>query len=194
MKQVHSGLVTVRISDHLPIYSFLGGSKKEDGGQARDGLHRLVNEGRISRFAHDLESWTFEETRALGVEYNVARFRNEFRDLYDSAFPWVKNKKRGRDIEKPWLDNCELKTLVAEKSKLYSKKVKKGLSQVEDERLAEICREVNKTRRSLKRAYFKERLDDIKGDLRETWQVLGEALRGRTSTKRGDLCKYFEKN
>ena len=42
--------------------------------------------------------------------------------------------------------------------------------------------------------YFKEKLDEVQGDLRSTWQVLGEALKGRKSTKGGDPCKYFEKN
>ena len=135
-----------------------------------------------------------DETRAHGVEANVARFRNEFRDLYDSAFPWAKNKRKKKDEEKPWLDNQTFKDLVSEKSHLYTKKVKQGLGQNEEERLADLNREVNRARRKLKREYFKNKLDEIKGDLRATWQVLGEALRGRKSNIRGDVCRYFEKN
>ena len=40
----------------------------------------------------------------------MARFRNEFRDLYDGAFPWVKKKKSEKDEQKPWLDDDEFKT------------------------------------------------------------------------------------
>ena len=164
------------------------------GGKQRKGLHRLVNEGRIRRFRDDMQAWTFDEIRAQGIEANVARFRNEFRDLYDSAFPWVEDKKKKRDEEKPWLDDVDFKALVAEKSRLYSKKVKLGLDHAEEEELSGLCRKVNSERRRLKRHYFRDQLEEVKGDLRATWQVLGEALRGRRSTKGGDQCRYFEKS
>ena len=86
---IGSGLVTVRISDHLPVFAFVGGSVEVGGAQKEGGRRRLVNEGRIARFAEVLGSWSFDEVRALGVEENVARFRNSFRDMYDEAFPWV---------------------------------------------------------------------------------------------------------
>ena len=97
---------------------------------------------------------SLDEVRALGVEENVARFRNSFRDLYNESFPWVEVKRRKRDEEKPWLDDLEFKELVKEKERLYSRKLK-GLLEVRDrERLVEVSREVNSMRRRLKRAYF----------------------------------------
>ena len=192
-KQVESGLVTVRVSDHLPIYSFVCGDRQGGGGgEVRDGVHRLVNEGRIRRFAEDMETWAFDEIRALGAEANVGRFRNQFRDLYDSAFPWVKNKSKRKDEEKPWLNDPDFKAQVAKKSQLYSKKIKCGLCPEEEESLSKVCRDINKARRQLKRTYFKEKLEETNGDLRATWQILGEVLRGRRSTKGGESCKYFE--
>ena len=53
-----------------------------------------------------------DETRALGAETNVAKFRNEFRDLNDKSFPWAKRKQNKRDEEKPWLDEPDFKELV----------------------------------------------------------------------------------
>ena len=46
-------------------------------------------------------------------------------------------------------------------------------------RLDEVNQEVNILRRRLKRGYFDQRLGEIRGDLRATWEVLGEVLRGR---------------
>ena len=43
----------------------------------------------------------------------------------------------------------------------------------------EVSREVNRMRKRLKREYFNQRLEGIEGDLRATWEVLGEVLRGR---------------
>ena len=105
--RIESGLVTVRVSDHLPILAFVGGEREIErvpgGGQRR----RLVNEGRIARFAERLEAWSFDEVRAMGVEANVAAFRNSFRDMYDEVFPWVEEKRKKRDVEKPWLDDVD---------------------------------------------------------------------------------------
>ena len=64
------------------------------------------------------------------------------------------------------------------------------MSQIEEERLVQLSQEVS--RRRLKRAYFKEKLEEKKGDLRATWEILGEALRGRKSVRGGDVCKFFE--
>ena len=57
----------------------------------------------------------------------------------------------------------------------------------------ELNREVNRETRRLKREYFKGKLEDTKGDLRATWEVLGEALRGRRSARGSEPCKYFDK-
>ena len=159
------------------------------GGKRR---RRLVNDGRIRRFAERLEAWSFDEVRQLGVEGNVARFRNEFRDLYDESFPWVEVKRKKRDVEKPWLDDAEFKGLVEEKGRLYTRKVRGTLSEGEGRRLVEVSREVNRTRRRFKREYFDRRLEEIGGDLRATWEVLGEVLRGRRGSG-GSVCRYFRK-
>ena len=58
-----SGLVTVRVSDHLPIFAFVGGARAGGVKEEREGWRRLVNEGRIGRFAERLEGWEFDEVR-----------------------------------------------------------------------------------------------------------------------------------
>ena len=192
---VRSGLVTVRISDHLPIFALVGGERELSGVEEQGGgKRRLENEGRIARFAEELEGWDFDEERALGAEGNVAKFRNGFRDLYDAAFPWVENKKRRKDVEKPWLDEVEFKELVREKEDLYSRKIRGQLDTEGLERLGKVKSEVNSTRQRLKRAYFAQRIGEVVGDMRATWEVLGEALRGRRGRKTGATCGYFNKD
>ena len=130
--KIGSGLVTVRISDHLPVFAFIGGTGGAGSVPRVAQRRRLVNEGRILRFAERLGEWSFDEERVIGVEANVARFRNEFRDMYDEAFPWVEDKRSRRDEEKPWLDGVEFKELVKEKGELYSRKIKGLLDEGED--------------------------------------------------------------
>jgi predicted RNA-binding protein with EMAP domain len=95
----------------------------------------------------------------------------------------VMPKRKQKDRDKPWLDDPEFKVIVREKGELYSRKVK-GQERVGDrERLAEVTKEVNRTRRRLRRAYFSQRLEDKMGDAKATWEVLGEVLGGKK--KRG---------
>ena len=123
-REVASGVVTVRISDHLPVFTFVGGAMEEEesGGGASKG--RRVNESRIGRFKEELGAWSFDVARAMGVEGNVAKFRNEFRDMYDAAFPWADRRKGRKDREKPWLDDEGFKELLREKNELYSRKLR----------------------------------------------------------------------
>ena len=112
----------MRISDHFLVFLFVGGrvGEPEEGGG--NGMQRrVITEARIGQFANKVEEWDWREVRALGVEDNWARFSNEFRDMYDGAFPVVKGKKKS-DMEKPWLDDVDFKGLEREKVELLSKK------------------------------------------------------------------------
>ena len=92
--------------------------------------------------------------------------------MYNVAFPMTKDKRRQKDREKPWLDNPQFKEWVREKGELYSRKVKGREREGDCERLAEVTREVNRTRQRLKRAYFSQRLGEwgeMPGPLGRSW-------------------------
>ena len=192
--QMKTGLVTVRISDHLPIFSFTERQRDSEEREGKKKPRRKVTEHRIARFAEQLETWSFDEERAKGVDYNVAKFRNQFRDMYNENFPIAESKKSAKDREKPWLDNDEFKDLIEAKGRLYKRKLKGLLAEDEVRELQEINKEVNRKRKALKRQYFKEKLDERIGNLRKTWEVLGEALTGRKGKDRSSTCRYFFEN
>jgi hypothetical protein len=134
---------------------------------------RAVNESRMVDFAIALDSWDFRKMQALGAEDNAARFRNEFRDIYTVAFPVREDKKKKKDREKLWLDDPRFKVIVREKGELYSRKVKGQEREGDRERLAEVTKEVNRTRKRLRKAYFSQRIEEKMGDAKATWEVLG---------------------
>ena len=192
--EVASGLVTVRLSDHLPVFTFVGGTRADGNKNCGGTNKRLINDRRIARFAEELQGWCFDIEHSLGAEGNIARFRNSFTDMYNIAFPVAEKKRNKRDAEKPWLDDEEFKTLVKEKGSLYSLKLRGELTERMQERLTEVTREVNRVRKRLKRQYFKEKLEETVGNLRRTWEVLGEAIRGRKGQGRTPACSFFEVN
>ena len=61
-------------------------------------------------------------------------------------------------------------------------------------RLADVSKQVNAMRQRLKRNYFQEKLERTKGNLKATWEVLGEALKGKKSKLGGVPCGYFEED
>jgi hypothetical protein len=89
--------------------------------------------------------------------------------------PVVEDKRKRKDREKPWLDDPEFKVIVREKGELYHREVKGQEREGDRERLAEVPREVNRTRRRLRKAYFSQRLEEQVGDSGATWnwEVLG---------------------
>ena len=90
--RMETGLVTVRVSDHLPIFAFSGGWGGTEGcvmgrGAPKDSLARkVVIGGRIRQFLRKLEEWDWREVKAIGVWDNVAQFRNGFWDIYEGSF------------------------------------------------------------------------------------------------------------
>ena len=174
--QIASGLVTVRVSDHLPVYAFVGGagSMREEGGPA--GRRRVVNQERVRTFAQGLVEWDWRALRSLSAEENAARFGDEFRDLYDRCFPVARRKRRRKDVEKPWLDDPDFKQLVDEKGDLYSRKLRGRLTVEGEVRLREVQREVNGARQRFKRAFFGQRVREAEEEMRASWEVLREVI------------------
>jgi hypothetical protein len=151
-----------------------------------------VTKERMTNFALILESWDRRELRAVGVEGNVARFRNEFRDVYNEVFPLIEDERKTK--EKPWLNDPQFKVMFKEKGELFSRKVKGREQEGDRERLAEVAREVNKTRQRLRRAHFSQRLEGVMGDAKATWEVLGEVLGGGRRKSKGAACGFFRKD
>jgi hypothetical protein len=112
------------------------------------------------------------------VEGNMAHFRNELGDKANEAFPLTEDKKKKKDREKAWLDDPQFMEIVMAKGELFSRMVK-GWEQEEDhERLTEVTREIYKTRQRLRKAFFSQKLEEVLGDVRTTWGVLGRCWVG----------------
>jgi hypothetical protein len=121
------------------------GAGGQDEGPGRN-QRRRVKEERMVDFALILELWDWRELRSVGVEDNMARFRNEFRDVCNEVFPLTEDKRKPKDKEKPWLDDPQFKAMVRENGELFSRKVKGREQEGDQEKLAEVTTEVNKTR------------------------------------------------
>jgi hypothetical protein len=86
-------------------------------------------------------------------------------NMPDVDFPVKEDIRKEKDREKPWLNDPEVKVIVREKGELYSRKVKGQEREGDRERLAELTKEVNRTRQRSRRAYFSQRIKESQGHL-----------------------------
>ena len=176
---VTSGLIVSSISDHFPIFAFLGEAAAIPKDDRQFSLRRVVNRENKERF----KKWVYNWGRgfALGgesVAEDAARFRNEFRDGYNECFPQKRVRLRGIDIRKPWLCDEDFLGKVKEKNRLYAAQFKHpgGLGEAEQARLALLTKEVNHLRRDLKRCFFARKLSESGKNSRAAWRVLHDFI------------------
>ena len=63
-----SGLLTARVSDHLPVFVTLGGDRDVGGVGGPRSKRRLINEARIKRFADELGVWDMVKQGPRGLK------------------------------------------------------------------------------------------------------------------------------
>ena len=105
-RPISSGLLITDISDHFPIFSLLGNTGFHDNQRPTYILKRNFSQENKKKFRDWLSVWgeTFD-AQSNSIKEDCSRFRNEFRDAYNSFFPQKRVKVRKIDMLKPWLNN-----------------------------------------------------------------------------------------
>ena len=190
---VSSGLILTSISDHFPVFAFLGGTGVSPQEGPRYALRRVIGDQGKEKFRLWVKQWGDSfAPRADSVAMDAARFRNELRDEYNKCFPLKKVKVRKIDETKPWLNDRELLALMRKRDGLYVRNLKRpgGLPQAGLDLLRTLSAEVNRRRKDLKRSYFAQGLSDAGKNSREAWRVLHSFI-GKQS-KVGASCRTFD--
>ena len=85
---VSSGLILTSISDHFPVFAFLGGTGVSPQEGPRYALRRVIGDQGKEKFRLWVKQWGDSfAPRADSVAMDAARFRNELRDEYNKCFP-----------------------------------------------------------------------------------------------------------
>ena len=166
------GILYNDISDHLPI--FISSDLKIERKQKHLSRTHNLSPDNIDRFNTMLRNFNWDiiqETQNVDLSYQM--FLENFNDMYDKCCPYkvTGNKTIKRKI---WMSNALLKSCRT-KEILY-KKFK--VSPTPQNKL-NYCKYKNKLTsllREAERTYYGTRFDQAKSDIKETWEIIKEAL------------------
>ncbi|MBY0580901.1 MAG: hypothetical protein K2P53_04385 [Rickettsiales bacterium] len=169
-----SGIIQSDITDHFPVFAIF---KKPTDILKKDSFlkKRIFTTQAKSMFKQELSSinWNFVflETCANN-SYNL--FLDKFLNLYDKHFPNKTNRIKTKRLLNPWFSKNLLKC-SKRKQKLYirfikSKKDRDKHKYLNHKRLYE------KTKKTARTTYFKNKLSELKGNGKKTWDAIKEIL------------------
>ena len=117
-------------------------------------------------------------------ETSYASFISQISSIFDQSFP-LRQFKQKKDIPDPWITKSILESAKT-KHKLFKRK-QKSPSRENIEQYKIYNNIFNKTKRAAKSKYFKEQLQENKGNIKETWRIINLALNKKTYVKTDPL-------
>ena len=181
VSQRKNGILLTDTSDHFSPFtinydrSFLPGKPKTSTIQFRD--YKNEPDPDIVREMHRLCINT-----ALGdnVEQAYDTLSNTLKTVHDYYYPIKTKTIKQKDINKPWI-NQDLKVLIKEKHKLYSKFIRKPISFGDQYRT--FRNRLNTSIKLAKDDYYKKKLEEAQGNSKATWKILNSILKCKQSKK-----------
>ena len=187
-----SGLVLNDITDHLPVFTLYDYRVRRQN----DNLgvcHRKMDDQAIQRLFSELETHDWEPVYSknnVNMSYEV--FVKQFGTIVDKNCPKsVKYMKNGTET-KPWLSKC-LINACRKKNMLYVNFLKSKL-QVDELKYKTYKNKLTKILRAAERAYYNEQLNKQKNNMKTTWKILNEVIKGTAvSSKIPDVFLEHDK-
>ena len=170
--QLVPSILYADVSDHLPIViqtNFKLPKIQTDKYQYR----RFFSENNKLKFTESLQyvNWDHIVTDSTAPDDGYKTFSQVFIDIYNLSFPLTKvNITRKNTPRKPWMTNGLVRCCI-KKEKLYKKRIR---NPTDDNITAyKIYRnKLNKIIRAAENAYYIERFDEYKLNIKQTWNQL----------------------
>ena len=172
VEYTHSGILYTDISDHFPIFYIDYSCSIENVDSV---VHRRVySDENIAAFKTKLSEKNWNDVLSCDdVETAYSLFMKDFIDLYNESFP-LKAFKKGYKTRKAWLSDG-MKRSIKRKNKLFKRFKRSG--KLEHEQEYKVYRNwLNKVLSNAQRAYYAKILDENKGNLRKSWQILKDII------------------
>ena len=197
-RNIRSGLFITDISDHLPVFTVCTNEPSEQQG-LRQVRRRFFTEDSIASFKSRIATIDWDEflgvtdgivpssTSETGLSYN--KFLQKLTGIYNSSFPYKKIVPRKRD-SKPWI-TPGLINACHKKNLLYKNFLSKRTLESE-QRYKRYKNKLTSILRRAEKAYYSEELRKVKGNIKNTWDVLKRA--SNRLKKETVNCTSFQHN
>jgi len=171
-KNIATGILVSDLSDHFPIFMTLHDILPSQ--RQRSKLKRNFKKLDKEKFIKDLNDveWRLNDN----VNESFDNFLNDLSSLIDKHVPLERISRRQQKLsQKPWLTSGILKS-IKHKRQLYYKCFVKG--DAEKRRFYKIySNNLTHVKELSKRMYYKEKMSSIKGNVKETWKLIGNIIK-----------------
>ncbi len=168
---IHSGIITTKLSDHLPIFAFYGKSLKYKPEPVRYQT-RDLGDSNLLQLKQKLEryDWTFLHNLDSNAAYD--KFLELLTAELNSAAPLKRiNILPTNVIREPWLTKGIIKSSKT-LDKLYNKTLNKQKDHITHQEFRSYRNQYNRIKKKMKQDYYHNLFQKYKKDIRKTWEVM----------------------
>lgn len=170
---ISTGVLTMDISDHFPVFFFIGPNMGIDDLPPQPHFFRKVNTHTIEHFRELVQSLDWEiiyQVSDANTACNV--FLQSIGECYDAAFPLKLSSKRAKRVRKPWVD-LDLYKRIKKKNSMFHNFIK-----TRDPEIRKAYKRFrNKLQSDLKRAkreYYERLFFHIRDQPKKIWDTVNE--------------------
>ena len=176
-QQVKSGILTVDLSDHLPIFLLDQGCFDVNNvGEFSEISFRKINKLNVDRFISSLSRVNFETITSIeDVDLSFSKLYDLIFEKYCSCFPVVTLRLSNKQISKPWI-NREINCMIKRRQAYFSLFKQHKLSSAFYNRFRNFV--TNEIRIS-KNQYYLNKFDQYKKDCKKSWELINSILQNK---------------
>ena len=174
-----SGVLYTDISDHMPI--FCARNKENVPHKKIDNktiTHtRVYSDQNINCLIKDLakETWVevYEENNDANTAYDA--FYEKFKQYYEKNLPVVEKIHKDINSRKPWITKGIMKS-IHKKNLLFKRHIQNPNNISFFNKFKKYRNRLNSVIRLSRKKYFSQRLNEVTGNVKQTWEVLNSIL------------------
>ena len=179
-----SGLLRADISDHLPIFIIYQNYYSTNTINRDKISYRLVNDLTISNLRTTMLNANLQNSNAENIDESIEHLHGVILENFNNCCPIKTKFLSPKDILKPWINSSIKRDM---KLREYYFKLFK-LKRISKIFYNAVRNDVTKKIRYAKRNYFAKLFDELKNNIKKTWQTINSVI-SRKPKNRGSNIK-----
>jgi hypothetical protein len=195
---IYSGIIPFNISDHFPVFCFLG--QKDARPRDRAPLiftHRPIDLTALAQIRATLLEIDWSYLNNLDVHSAYANFTEQLHSIVSNFAPEKKVVIPAKYIiREEWMSKGLIKSSIT-MTKMHKKCVKKSKNDPSYIRYVEYRNEYNQLKRTAKQNHYEQRFNQYKNDIKGTWKLLNSItghINDKTSVQSVFKCPKNDNN
>ena len=185
-----SGTLFWDISDHYPVFTLLDGILHNEH-QTETIRFRLLKEDNLDSFLREISTYDFNDVLdCTDIDDAIDLFDLKITEVLNQHCPIITKQITWKDRAKPWV-NSHLKYLI-EKRHNYHKLLKRN--RVTPEFYRNFRNYVNKKLTDSKLEFFSRQLNQAKGNMKRTWNIINGLIKPNKNHKMPNIKSLLINN